>query len=94
MLQLGHWQYFSSAEYFSITSCINYWQEFSSDMGSRTVKRVGDVSKLRNYQFPQVTYLSHFPFLIIPKLYFINIIIRVLLMSAPGALFKDSKLRN
>ncbi|KEH21084.1 peptidase M1 family aminopeptidase N [Medicago truncatula] len=28
-------------------------QEFSSDMGSRTVKRVGDVSKLRNYQFPQ-----------------------------------------
>lgn len=28
-------------------------QEFSSDLGSRTVKRVGDVSKLRNYQFPQ-----------------------------------------
>ncbi|CAL0313360.1 unnamed protein product [Lupinus luteus] len=28
-------------------------QEFSSDMGSRTVKRIGDVSKLRNYQFPQ-----------------------------------------
>ncbi|MED6188262.1 Puromycin-sensitive aminopeptidase [Stylosanthes scabra] len=28
-------------------------QEFSSDMGSRTVKRVADVSKLRNYQFPQ-----------------------------------------
>lgn len=30
------------------------WQEFSSDMGSRTVKRIGDVSKLRIYQFPQV----------------------------------------
>lgn len=28
-------------------------QEFSSDMGSRTVKRIGDVSKLRTYQFPQ-----------------------------------------
>ncbi|GLT90872.1 hypothetical protein SLE2022_087880 [Rubroshorea leprosula] len=28
-------------------------QEFSSDMGSCTVKRIGDVSKLRNYQFPQ-----------------------------------------
>ncbi|KAH1135547.1 hypothetical protein GLYMA_05G209200v4 [Glycine max] len=28
-------------------------QEFSSDMGSRTVKRIADVSKLRNYQFPQ-----------------------------------------
>ncbi|XP_054824684.1 puromycin-sensitive aminopeptidase [Prosopis cineraria] len=28
-------------------------QEFSSDMGSRTVKRITDVSKLRNYQFPQ-----------------------------------------
>lgn len=28
-------------------------QEFSSDLGSRTVKRVGDVSKLRSYQFPQ-----------------------------------------
>ncbi|XP_010533647.1 PREDICTED: puromycin-sensitive aminopeptidase isoform X3 [Tarenaya hassleriana] len=28
-------------------------QEFSSDMGSRTVKRIGDVSKLRIYQFPQ-----------------------------------------
>ncbi|KAI7732060.1 hypothetical protein M8C21_013748, partial [Ambrosia artemisiifolia] len=27
--------------------------EFSSDMGSRTVKRIGDVSKLRTYQFPQ-----------------------------------------
>jgi hypothetical protein len=35
-------------------------------MGSRTVERIGDVSKLRNYQFPQVTYLFHFPFLIIP----------------------------
>ncbi|KAF8369838.1 hypothetical protein HHK36_032140 [Tetracentron sinense] len=28
-------------------------QEFSSDMGSRTVKRIADVSVLRNYQFPQ-----------------------------------------
>ncbi|XP_057520634.1 puromycin-sensitive aminopeptidase-like isoform X2 [Amaranthus tricolor] len=28
-------------------------QEFSSDMGSRTVKRIADVSKLRNYQYPQ-----------------------------------------
>ncbi|KAL3833474.1 hypothetical protein ACJIZ3_008210 [Penstemon smallii] len=28
-------------------------QEFSSDMGSRTVKRISDVSKLRIYQFPQ-----------------------------------------
>ncbi|WOK94897.1 hypothetical protein Cni_G03602 [Canna indica] len=28
-------------------------QEFSSDMGSRTVKRIVDVSRLRNFQFPQ-----------------------------------------
>ncbi|KAG8382213.1 hypothetical protein BUALT_Bualt05G0053300 [Buddleja alternifolia] len=28
-------------------------QEFSSDMGSRTVVRIADVSTLRNYQFPQ-----------------------------------------
>ncbi|XP_071733838.1 puromycin-sensitive aminopeptidase-like isoform X2 [Rutidosis leptorrhynchoides] len=28
-------------------------QEFSSDMGSRTVKRIGDVSRLRTYQFSQ-----------------------------------------
>ncbi|CAI0417229.1 unnamed protein product [Linum tenue] len=28
-------------------------QEFSSDLGSRPVKRIADVSKLRNYQFPQ-----------------------------------------
>lgn len=28
-------------------------QEFSSDMGSRAVKRIADVSKLRTYQFPQ-----------------------------------------
>ncbi|XP_043690608.1 puromycin-sensitive aminopeptidase-like [Telopea speciosissima] len=28
-------------------------QEFSSDMGSRTVKRIADVSGLRNYQFPE-----------------------------------------
>ncbi|GER33059.1 peptidase M1 family protein [Striga asiatica] len=29
-------------------------QEFSSDLGSRTVKRIADVSTLRIYQFPQV----------------------------------------
>lgn len=29
-------------------------QEFSSDLGSRPVKRIADVSKLRMYQFPQV----------------------------------------
>ncbi|XP_073042875.1 puromycin-sensitive aminopeptidase-like isoform X2 [Primulina eburnea] len=28
-------------------------QEFSSDMGSRTVQRIADVSTLRTYQFPQ-----------------------------------------
>lgn len=28
-------------------------QEFSSDLGSRTVKRIADVSKLRIYQYPQ-----------------------------------------
>ncbi|XWS38342.1 hypothetical protein CRYUN_Cryun19dG0123100 [Craigia yunnanensis] len=28
-------------------------QEFSSEMGSRTVKRIADVSVLRNYQFPE-----------------------------------------
>ncbi|KNA03949.1 hypothetical protein SOVF_204310 [Spinacia oleracea] len=28
-------------------------QEFSSDMGSRPVKRIADVSKLRSYQYPQ-----------------------------------------
>uniref|UniRef100_A0A8R7QEH9 Aminopeptidase N n=1 Tax=Triticum urartu TaxID=4572 RepID=A0A8R7QEH9_TRIUA len=28
-------------------------QEFSSDLGCRTVKRIADVSKLRSYQFPQ-----------------------------------------
>ncbi|XP_073307718.1 puromycin-sensitive aminopeptidase isoform X1 [Primulina huaijiensis] len=28
-------------------------QEFSSDLGSRPVKRIADVSKLRTYQFPQ-----------------------------------------
>ncbi|OIT07944.1 puromycin-sensitive aminopeptidase [Nicotiana attenuata] len=28
-------------------------QEFSSDMGSSTVKRIADVSKLRTYQYPQ-----------------------------------------
>ncbi|KAE9613946.1 putative cytosol alanyl aminopeptidase [Lupinus albus] len=34
-------------------SFIIYLQEFSSDMGSRTVQRIADVSTLRNYQFPQ-----------------------------------------
>ncbi|OIT35880.1 puromycin-sensitive aminopeptidase [Nicotiana attenuata] len=29
-------------------------QEFSYDMGSRTVKRIADVSKLQMYQYPQV----------------------------------------
>ncbi|PSS04188.1 Puromycin-sensitive aminopeptidase [Actinidia chinensis var. chinensis] len=33
--------------------CLFLCQEFSSDMGSRTVKRITDVSRLRNYQFPQ-----------------------------------------
>ncbi|KAJ0978584.1 hypothetical protein J5N97_014058 [Dioscorea zingiberensis] len=28
-------------------------QKFSSDMGSRMVKRIADVLRLRNYQFPQ-----------------------------------------
>ncbi|KAL5578899.1 hypothetical protein UlMin_011341, partial [Ulmus minor] len=28
-------------------------QEFSSDMGSRTVKRISDVMRLRNSQYPQ-----------------------------------------
>ena len=44
--------------FFSLLTCVFYhgsWpQEFSSDMGSRTVKRIADVSRLRNYQFPQV----------------------------------------
>jgi hypothetical protein len=40
-------------------------------MGSRTVERIGDVSKLRNYQFPQVTCLFHFPFLIFPSFKFL-----------------------
>lgn len=31
-----------------------FMQEFSSDLGSRPVKRIADVSKLRMYQFPQV----------------------------------------
>lgn len=31
-----------------------FLQEFSSDMGSRKVQRIGDVSGLRNYQFPEV----------------------------------------
>lgn len=29
-------------------------------MGSRAVKRIADVSKLRTYQFPQVNVLSHY----------------------------------
>lgn len=44
---------FSGCAFGCITLYWN-WQEFSSDMGSRTVKRIADVSRLRNYQFPQV----------------------------------------
>lgn len=33
---------------------MSIFQEFSSDLGSRPVKRIADVSKLRTYQFPQV----------------------------------------
>lgn len=39
---------------------IHNMQEFSSDMGSRPVKRISDVSKLRNYQFPQVFLFFNF----------------------------------
>ncbi|KAF1874060.1 hypothetical protein Lal_00041503 [Lupinus albus] len=42
----------TDADYAAILGVIGH-EEFSSDMGSRTVKRIGDVSKLRNYQFPQ-----------------------------------------
>ncbi|KAG4188721.1 hypothetical protein ERO13_A08G183600v2, partial [Gossypium hirsutum] len=38
-------------------------QEFSSDMGSRTVKRIADVSKLRNYQIPQIMFMKRFDYL-------------------------------
>ncbi|KAK9096693.1 hypothetical protein Sjap_022190 [Stephania japonica] len=31
-------------------------QEFSSDLGSHMVKRIANVSRLRNYQFPQVAF--------------------------------------
>ncbi|KAL8551751.1 hypothetical protein ACS0TY_000717 [Phlomoides rotata] len=39
----------------SLKECLTvFWdQEFSSDMGSRTVKRIADVSRLRISQFPQ-----------------------------------------
>lgn len=37
---------------------IMFSQEFSSDMGCRPVKRIADVSRLRNFQFPQVLFLS------------------------------------
>ncbi|KAI8561360.1 hypothetical protein RHMOL_Rhmol04G0332900 [Rhododendron molle] len=40
------------ADYAAILGVIGH-EEFSSDMGSRTVKRIADVSRLRNYQFPQ-----------------------------------------
>ncbi|KAL2342739.1 hypothetical protein Fmac_004024 [Flemingia macrophylla] len=43
---------FFSAFVVSMFIYFHSW-EFSSDMGSRTVKRIADVSKLRNYQFPQ-----------------------------------------
>ena len=62
MFQFRHCNTFVPSSFFSVTSGINYWQEFSSDMGSRTVKRIADVSKLRNYQFPQVTFFSFFRF--------------------------------
>lgn len=39
---------------------IHNMQEFSSDMGSRPVKRISDVSRLRNYQFPQVFFIFQF----------------------------------
>ncbi|WVZ26360.1 hypothetical protein V8G54_004904 [Vigna mungo] len=42
-----------SAVYFAVFPQLDWQQEFSSDMGSRTVKRIADVSNLRNYQFPQ-----------------------------------------
>ncbi|KAG5058586.1 hypothetical protein JHK86_013582 [Glycine max] len=42
----------TDADYAAILGVIGH-EEFSSDMGSRTVKRIADVSKLRNYQFPQ-----------------------------------------
>nr|KYP65650.1 Aminopeptidase N [Cajanus cajan] len=52
-LNLRHYNTFLPSSFFNAMNCINYWQEFSSDMGSRTVKRIADVSRLRNYQFPQ-----------------------------------------
>ncbi|RZC70935.1 hypothetical protein C5167_034106 [Papaver somniferum] len=42
----------SDADYAAILGVIGH-EEFSSDMGSRSVKRIEDVSRLRNYQFPQ-----------------------------------------
>lgn len=60
MLCMRNQQYFLFSEFFNVIIFINYRQEFSSDMGSRTVKRIGDVSRLRNYQFPQVTLLIFF----------------------------------
>ncbi|KAK8964855.1 hypothetical protein KSP40_PGU007017 [Platanthera guangdongensis] len=43
----------SDGDYDAILGVIGH-EEFSSDLGSRTVKRIADVSRLRNYQFPQV----------------------------------------
>ncbi|KAF1872543.1 hypothetical protein Lal_00016845 [Lupinus albus] len=42
----------TDADYAAIFGCIGH-EEFSSDMGSRTVQRITEVSALRNYQFPQ-----------------------------------------
>ncbi|KAM7494279.1 hypothetical protein LguiB_028888 [Lonicera macranthoides] len=42
----------TDADYAAILGVIGH-EEFSSDLGSRTVKRIADVSKLRIYQFPQ-----------------------------------------
>ncbi|RWW13083.1 hypothetical protein GW17_00023223 [Ensete ventricosum] len=43
----------TDGDYAAILGVIGH-EEFSSDMGSRTVKRIADVSRLRNYQFPQM----------------------------------------
>jgi len=81
-----------------LMQCIDYWQEFSSDMGSRTVKRIADVCKLRNYQFPQVTFFFLFCydyfefysdiFLIVPLIisisYLINYSFLIFLTNFPG----------
>ncbi|KAF7139502.1 hypothetical protein RHSIM_Rhsim07G0057800 [Rhododendron simsii] len=53
---IGH-EYFRNWTGYRVT-CRDWFQlslkEFSSDMGSSMVKRIADVLRLRNYQFPQV----------------------------------------